>query len=124
MKFSGSPMAVYEEFLKFRDDFIKYCLQNSTYKDIRDGEDIRPFMVVRDETQFKNLKAKVELWEEYVDHLTELDPVRFTPDSTKFKKPIILENYSEIFLYKNEPPAHVLLPKRRYLNVCKSISTT
>lgn len=92
----------YSEFLALRESLIAYAIKGATYAEDRDGEKVRPLMVIRTEAELRKVNSMIAKWLLLADQLCEGDPVRYNRASVIFSpEPKVLYDQAEIFIKVN-----------------------
>lgn len=92
----------YSEFLELRESLIAYAIKGATYAEDRDGEKVRPLMVIRTEAELRKVNSMIAKWLLLADQLSEGDPVRYNRASVIFSpEPKVLYDQAEIFIKVN-----------------------
>ena len=107
-------LTLYNEFLKFREEFTNEALRLSIYSEKRDDIRVRPVVRIANETDLRMITSKIARWNGYVERLIAEDPVRFNDAQTMFKpEPKILFDQSEILIRENVATSTRLIKRDR-----------
>lgn len=119
---NNATLALYDEFLQFRDEFLKESIAKAVFTDTRDGEKVRPLVVIKTEEEFKELSRNIKKWRKYAKELTELDPIRFDENAKIFKpEPQIFTDAIDIFVRKHNATSTRKVFKARIVTRMKNL---
>lgn len=113
----NTTLALYDEFLEFRSQFLEKANSNALFTDERDGKKVRPFVVIKTKQDFKALEKDLKRWRAYVHDLTQLDPIRFDPSASIFKpEPQFYTDAVDVFVRKHNATSTRKVAKARIVS--------